>query len=133
LPVQSATRHVAGLGLVMHTPVEQVLLVQHGWSLLPQATHCPPEQIVPEAQHTDPQSARPSLHEALHCPAAHAYVPLGPGLAQTRVHAPQLFLSVLVSVQVPLQFVCPVAQHFPDWHDPEQMAPQLPQFCRSLL
>jgi len=89
-----------------HTPREHV---SPGWHVTPQ----PPQLLVSEPSvqtHTPPHTREPAPHE--HTPELHD-APVG----QRMPHAPQLFGSKLVSMQMPPHSVLPVGQrHEPAMH-----------------
>jgi hypothetical protein len=68
-----------------------------------------------------------------HAVAAVQQVPLVQVPPQVCAQPPQFALSVLVSTQVPLQYVCPAVQHVPLLQVPLHVAPQAPQLARSVF
>lgn len=124
-----------------HWPLEQLSAV------MPQTTHVPPlvpqleavggvwqtlpaqqpvGQLVASHTHT-PLTQRVPAGQFPVLPQVHAPLTQLSPAGQTVVQLPQWFGSLLTSVQVPPQFICPLAQHSPL----EQLLEQQVLFCEQ--
>jgi len=104
---------------VVHSPAEHRCPAPHALPHAPQFAASDPRSASHPFRATRSQSANPRVHEPIrHVDAVHAGVPLATG-GQTSEQAPQFSRSLVVSVHVGPQHICPAGQP-PAPHGPRQ-------------